>query len=332
MKPEPASVPSYPLWEQHCCLPLKPDASITELLRYRRPAGSYLSVNVGYAPQTKAEATAIAASFRAQARRVDGIELVDGVTEVDAVRGAGSVALAFDLEDSNPLDGDPANIGHFYGLGVRSMLPTYNHANAAGCGCLDVTDTGLTPHGRDLVREMNSVGMMVDGSHCSVRTGLDLADATERPMIYSHSNLRRLWEHPRNLTDDQARSCAATGGVIGINGVGIFLGVNEPDHAAKRLSAMADHIEAAVELVGIDHVGIGSDYLFDTDFELEFADNPESFSEAYTAWGPLQFVPPEDVLTLDRVLRERGFDEPSIEAVYGGNFARVAADVWATPE
>lgn len=325
------TAPSYPLWEQHCCLPLQPSASIEELLRYRRPAGSYLSVNVGYAPQSFAEATGIAASFRDQARSYDAVEPIASLADVHAVRAGGGIALAFDLEDSNPLDGDPANLAHFYRLGVRSMLPTYNHANAAGCGCLDATDTGLTGYGRDLVREMNAVGMTVDGSHCSVRTGLDLAETTTRPMIYSHSNLRRLWEHPRNITDEQARTCAETGGVIGINGVGIFLGVNGRGDHARRLAAMADHIEAAVDLVGVEHVGIGSDYSFDReDFLDEIATHSESFSAAYTAWGPLQWVPPEDTLTLDRVLRERGFDEPAIEAVYGGNFARVAAQVWST--
>ncbi|QHE68095.1 dipeptidase [Rhodococcus sp. WAY2] len=319
----------YPLWEQHCCLPLTPSATIDELRRYRRPAGSYVSVNIGYSPQDRAASTAIAENFRAQAG--GDIELVTRLDDVDAIRGAGGIALAFDLEDSAPLDGDLANVAHFHRLGTRSLLPTYNHANAAGCGCLDAHDTGLTGYGRDLVREMNRVGMTVDGSHCSIRTGLDLAAVTERPMIYSHSNLRRLWDHPRNITDDQARSCAETGGVIGINGVGIFLGVNGPDDHARRLSAMADHIEEAVDLVGPAHVGIGSDYSFDAaDFVAEITNNAGSFSDAYTAWGPLQWVPPENVLTLDRVLRNRGFDEPSIEAVYGGNFARVAAAVWAT--
>lgn len=323
---------AYPIWEQHCCLPLQSNASIAELLRYRRPEGSYVSVNVGYAPHTRADSTALVKSFAWQARvEYPEITPVATILDVADVQRSGGIALAFDLEDSNPLDGDPDNIAYFYDLGVRSMLPTYNYVNAAGCGCLDAVDTGLTAYGRELVAEMNRVGMMVDGSHCSTRTGLDLAAATARPMIYSHSNLRRLWEHPRNITDDQAKACADTGGVIGINGVGIFLGVNGPDDNKARLEAMADHIEEAVGLVGIEHVGIGSDYSFDADdFVDEITHHAASFSEAYTAWGPLQWVPPEDTLTLDVVLRRRGFDESSIEAVYGGNFARVAAEVWST--
>ncbi|OZD15301.1 membrane dipeptidase [Rhodococcus sp. 06-156-3C] len=317
------------LWEQHCCLPLVSASSdgtgadIAEVARY--PLGSYVSVNVGFSPHSFAVATALAEDFRRKA-------LSDGrFRMVDEVPDGNLITLAFDLEDSGPLEGDLDNVAHFHRLGVRSMLPSYNWANAAGCGCLDTDDTGLTGYGRDLVAEMNRVGMMVDGSHCSTRTGLDLASATQVPMIYSHSNFSALCEHPRNITDEQAVECARTGGVVGINGVGIFLGPNGRDEGAQRVQAMADHIEYGVDLLGIDHIGIGSDYSFDhEDFNLELATHPEAFSEEYTKYGMLQWVPPEDVVTLPAVLRDRGFDEASIAAVYGGNFARVAARSRAT--
>ncbi|OZC86862.1 membrane dipeptidase [Rhodococcus sp. 06-1059B-a] len=317
------------LWEQHCCLPLVSASSdgtgadIAEVARY--PLGSYVSVNVGFSPHSYAVATALAEDFRRKA-------LSDGrFRMVDEVPDGNLITLAFDLEDSGPLEGDLDNVAHFHRLGVRSMLPSYNWANAAGCGCLDTDDTGLTGYGRDLVAEMNRVGMMVDGSHCSTRTGLDLASATQVPMIYSHSNFSALWEHPRNITDEQAVECARTGGVVGINGVGIFLGKNGRDEGAQRVQTMADHIEYGVDLLGIDHIGIGSDYSFDhEDFNLELATHPEAFSEEYTKYGMLQWVPPEDVVTLPAVLRDRGFDEASIAAVYGGNFARVAARSRAT--
>jgi len=184
-------------------------------------------VNVGYSPQTRADSTAIAKSFAWQARvefpEITPVFSVDGVVEIQE---SGGIALAFDLEDSNPLEGDLANVSYFCDLGVRSMLPTYNYMNAAGCGCLDLADTGLSGYGRDLVAEMNRVGMTVDGSHCSVQTGLDISAITQRAMIYSHSNLRRLWEHPRNITDDQARACAETGGVIGLDVLRISLVVH----------------------------------------------------------------------------------------------------------
>jgi membrane dipeptidase len=206
------------------------------------------------------------------------------------------------------------------------MLPSYNHANAAGSGCLDAVDTGLTAWGRALVAEMNAVGMVVDGSHCSVRTGLDLCMASTSPVVYSHSCLRSVWEHPRNITDEQARECAATGGVVGITGVGIFLGPN-----TATLEAMARHLEAAVELVGIDHVGVSTDFSFDADdFMAEIIAMPELFDESYTRWGPIQWIPPEVFVGLGTVLAERGWSDGDVAAVLSGNFLRVAEQVWPT--
>ncbi|NKX87744.1 dipeptidase [Nocardia coubleae] len=319
------------LWEQHCCLPLLPTARVADLARY--PLGSYLSVNVGYSGETKADSLALLRLFREQAAADPRFRLVDRVSDIGAPE---VISLAFDLEDSAPLDGDLDNVALFYELGVRSLLPTYNHANAAGCGCLDTVDTGLTAYGKDLVRKLNEVGMFVDGSHCSRRTGLDLATHTAAPMIYSHSNFAALWAHPRNITADQARACAATGGVIGINGVGIFLGENAPEARAERLAAMADHIRYGVDLVGIDHIGIGSDYSFDGDqFNAEIHENPAAFSADYTAWGPLQWTPPEDLLgetpgipSLDDLLTDRGFTPTERAALFSGNFTRVATQVW----
>jgi membrane dipeptidase len=316
-----------PLWEQHTCLPLTPDADIAELARYG--ADSYVSVNVGYSPHSFEVCNALLDDFRQKALQHSGLRLIRTVDDIDAARVDGVRAVAFDLEDSGPLAGDLHNVQHFHDRGVRSLLPAYNHANAAASGCLDADDTGLTAHGRDLVAEMNAVGMFVDGSHCSVRTGLDIATHTTAPMIYSHSNFASLWTHPRNITDDQARACADTGGVIGINGVGIFLGVNGPDDGRRRVEAMADQLEYGVNLVGIEHIGIGTDYSFDhEDFNADVAAYPEAFSEEYTKYGPLQWVPPEDSARLPDVLAGRGWDADAIAAVYGGNFRRIARQVW----
>ncbi|GGK51435.1 dipeptidase [Nocardia camponoti] len=316
------------LWEQHCCLPLDRTGRLDEVARY--PAGTYASVNVGYSPHTTSDALGFLHDFRSHAD-----ERFRLVTSIDDIGDPTKIALAFDLEDSGPLGGNLDNVEMFYDLGVRSLLPSYNHANAAGCGCLDTNDTGLTGYGKELVRRLNEVGMFADGSHCSQRTGLDIAAVTSVPMIYSHSNFAGLWAHPRNITDDQARACAETGGVIGINGVGIFLGQNAPGARAERVAAMADHIRYGVDLVGIDHIGVGSDYSFDGDeFNAEIAANPGAFSDDYTKYGPLQWVSPEDLLgesgvpSLSDELAKRGFSEQDQAAIFGGNFRRVAGAVW----
>ncbi|MEV5652974.1 membrane dipeptidase [Nocardia sp. NPDC052254] len=337
------------LWEQHCCLPVLPSADVAELARY--PAGSYLSVNIGYSLHSMADSLAMVELLRRDAAADGRFRLVETIadTEVAASGRKAAIALAFDLEDSRPLDGDLDNVARFHALGLRSLLPTYNHANAAGGGCLDTDDRGLTAHGRDLIRTLGEVGVFADGSHCSRRTGLDIAEIAAGPMIYSHSNFAARWPHPRNITDDQARACAGTGGVIGINGVGIFLGRNRVEGRAARIEAMADHIAYGADLVGVDHIGVGSDYSFDGDqFNAEMAAAPENFSEDYTRWGPLQWVPPEDLLglgrpsagkrpaeipatpvpSLDEALARKGFTEPERTKIFRGNFARAAREVW----
>ena len=313
------------LWEQHCCLPLVPSARVEELARYRRRGGAFASVNAGYAPHSAAEVLALLRTFRDGVHADERLLLADTLGDVEAAHGSGRVAVAFDLEDSGPLEGDLDRVAEFYALGVRTMLPTYNVRNAAGSGCLDAVDEGLTAYGRALVRQMNAVGMVVDGSHCSTRTGLDLAEATERPMVYSHSSMRAVWDHPRNVTDDQARACAATGGVVGITGVGIFLGTND-----ASLEAFVRHVDHAVELLGPEHVGVSTDFPFDAgDLRQEMLDNPELFPESYTRWGPIDFMPPEDLLRVERALEDRGYPAAAVTAILGGNFRRVAEQNWA---
>lgn len=312
------------LWDQHTCLPLQPDADVGPLARYLRGGGALISVNAGYSPHSFSDTMALLAQFRNAVDAHPDMELAADCDDVAAITDAGRIAVVFDLEDSRPLDDDLDNLATLADLGVRTLLPTYNHANRAGSGCLDTTDGGLTAWGRAMVAQMNSVGIVPDGSHCSARTGLDMCEVSAGPVIYSHSCMRTVWDHPRNITDEQALACAATGGVIGITGVGIFLGPNTP-----TLEAMTQHLEYAVDLVGIDHVGISTDFSFDyTDFVDELARNPHLFDDSYTRWGVIQWMPPETLLTLGEHLTRRGWTDAHIQAVLGRNFQRVAQSAW----
>lgn len=299
------------LWDQHTCLPLRTDTDVDPLMRYQHRAGVLVSVNAGYSPHSFHDVTALLRHYRAAVDAHPAIELATGIDGVKAITGAGRVAVVFDLEDSHPLDDNLDNLARLADLGVRTLLPTYNHANRAGSGCLDSTDGGLTGWGRAIVAELNNVGIVPDGSHCSARTGLDMCEASTGPVVYSHSCMRAVWDHPRNITDDQARACAATGGVIGITGVGIFLGPNTP-----TLEAMARHLEYAVDLVGIDHVGVSTDFSFDyADAVDEFTRNANLFDDSYTRWGPIQWMPPETLLMLDEHLARRGWTSSDVKAV-----------------
>lgn len=312
------------LWDQHTCLPLREGTDVAPLTRYQHGGGAVLSVNVGYSPQRFADTMALLRHFHRAIDAHPQLRVATGLADVEAITAAGHIAVVFDLEDSNPLDDDLDNLAVLVEHGVRTLLPTYNHASRAGHGCLDTDDGGLTGWGRAIVTEMNAVGMVPDGSHCSTRTGLDLCEISSGPVIYSHSCMRSVWDHPRNITDGQARACAASGGVIGITGVGIFLGPNTP-----TLEAMTRHLEYAVELVGIEHVGVSTDFSFDhTELTDEMAANPQLFDDSYTRWGPIEWMPPETWLRLHEHLAGRGWADTDIGAVLGGNFHRVARQVW----
>ncbi len=312
------------LWDQHACLPLRTDTPVDPLTRYQRDGAAFVSVNAGYSPHSFRDTMALLRHYRAAVDAHPDLELAVAIDDVLAITGDGRIAVVFDLEDSRPLDGDLGNLATLAGLGVRTMLPTYNHANHAGSGCLDADDGGLTAWGRSLVTEMNDVGIVPDGSHCSARTGLDMCEISTGPMIYSHSCMRSVWDHPRNITDDQARACAATGGVIGITGVGIFLGPNTP-----TLEAMTRHLEYAAHLVGIDHVGVSTDFSFDyVDFYDELARNPDMFDDSYTRWGEIRWMEPETLVQLGGHLSRQGWTNADIEAVLSGNFYRVARHAW----
>jgi membrane dipeptidase len=294
------------------------------LARYAGAGGSVVSVNAGYRPQDRLATRTLLAAFRTALAADDRFLLVATVADADRAAGDERIGVVFDLEDCGPLDGDLGALAEFHDLGVRTLAPTYNHRNAAGSGCLDSVDEGLSAYGRDLVRELNAVGMVADGSHGGVRTGLDLCRYSTLPVIYSHSCMRGLWEHPRNITDDQARACAETGGVIGITGVGIFLGPND-----ASIDALCRHIDYAVDLVGPEHVGVASDYPFDADdLRQEMLANAHLFPETYTRWGPIEFMPPEDLLTVGAALSARGYPDDAVAAIVGGNFRRVAQRVW----
>ena len=145
-------------------------------------------------------------------------------------------------------------------------------------------------------------------------------------MIYSHSNLRRLWEHPRNITDEQAVECARTGGVVGINGVGIFLGEND-----ASTEAVVRAVDYAVGVVGPEHVGLGLDYVFDQDeLNTYLAENRDTFppGSGYAESIPHRFASPTQLPEVTESLLRLGYPEDAVRAIIGGNWLRVAEQVW----
>ena len=188
--------------------------------------------------------------------------LADRTDDVAAAKEQGKLAVSFAFQGSNALMGDLTLVEVYRRLGVVQMLLAYNAGNLAADGCHESRNAGLTQFGRDLVAEMNRVGMIVDVTHVGRRSSLEALELTTRPPLFSHSTPQKFAPHDRNITDEQIRACAAKGGVVCLNGIGLFM-----DATQRRASAslLADTIEYVVQLVGPGHAGIGLDYIFDTE-------------------------------------------------------------------
>jgi membrane dipeptidase len=204
------------------------------------------------------------------------------------------------------------------------MLFAYNLNNLAGGGCHD-GNAGLTSFGRDVIKEMNRVGMVVDCSHTAYRTTMEAMQVSDAPVIFSHSCAKALRNHGRNIVDEQIKACAKTGGVVGITGVSLFLGENDTSS-----ETFVNHIAHAADLVGPEHVGISLDYAFDAENVDGLLDANKAYwpeSEDYGRW-PTSYVPPKQLMEITETMVKRGFRDREILGVLGGNFLRVASEVW----
>ena len=314
------------VWDNHACLPLRSadDAWLPSIDRHRQSGVDVVSLNVGYGDQGSERHLAALERFRAwYGARPDRYVLAGSAADIRAAKAAGKLAILFDIEGMNALDGEPGRVADYYALGVRWMLIAYNHANPAGGGCLD-EDAGLTELGRAAIAEMERVGMLLCCSHTGWRTAMEAIEASRAPVILSHSNADALWPHPRNAPDELMVACARTGGVVGINGIGPFLGSE-----TASAGAMVRHIEHALALVGEDHVSIGLDYSFDQASTRTYLErmSPEARRKLRLE-GELSMAPPETFPELAGVMLERGHQPSVVRKVLGENLMRLAEQVW----
>lgn len=317
-------------WDAHMCLPLHPQASFTPIDRLRACGLNYVSINVGMDMNPVAQILSVLAGYRATiAAHPDRYVLASSVADIERARLGGQIAIGFDLEGAMPLLEQPDMVALYAQLGVRQIHFAYNRNNSVADGCHDET-RGLTPLGRRMVQAVNQAGVLMDCSHTGRDCSLEIMAASSQPVVFSHANPLALVAHGRNISDAQIRACAATGGVVCVSGVSLFLGRPSPSAAD-----VARHVAYVADLVGVAHVGIGLDNGF-AEPGLDDAP-PGHFDRSY--WWPvsagyanaiadIRYAPVDTWQHLEAALLATGMAAAEVAQVLGGNMLRVAQQVW----
>lgn len=255
------------------------------------------------------------------------VEIVHDVEDLHRLKKDSKLGLILALEDSRQLDKDLRKVQLFHGLGVRRMQLVYTTLNDAGCGAGDRVDTGLSRFGVQLVGEIERCGVLLDLCHCGPRTLTDALDVATRPAVWSHTNVRAVFDHPNNLSDDQLEGVAENGGVVGVSGVPFYSGA-----PGVTLAGVLDHVDHIVNRIGIDHVGVGL-AIFENhplSFYARFANLPvEIYGTPPWAW-PDGISTIADFPNIATALADRGYDQAAITAILGGNLLRVMGTAWTS--
>lgn len=291
--------------------------------------GFHNSFGIG-GPDAYAEVLAFLAGWQGFAgRHPDVFALIGSGADLDNAKATGRIGVIMGVQDADHFR-TPADVATFYQLGQRCSQLTYNEQNLIGSGSTDRVDGGVSDYGAAIIKAMNDAGMLVDVSHCGDRTTLDAVATSTVPIAFTHSNCRAIAHHPRTKTDEAIKALGAKGGVMGITGVRQFVSPVDP----TTIATMVDHIDHVVKLIGIDHVGIGSDadlYGYDRMAPDQYAKLKASYKSSYAFRDKIDidgFNHPRKMFDLTEELIRRNYSDANIAAILGGNFRRLLGATW----
>ena len=236
---------------------------------------------------------------------------IETAGDLDRVKASDKIGIVIGQQNSAHFR-TAGDVNRFYNMGQRVSQLTYDD-NRLGGGSTSLKDTGLTDFGASIVERMNTIGMAIDVSHCGDRTTLDAIDASRKPVLVTHSNCRALVPHSaRCKTDEAIRRLAAKGGVFGVTMIRFFV---RPSGAAT-LEDMLDHVDHVARLVGVEHIGIGSDvdlvgHAPRSNADLEGIEYLKKFFE------------------ITEGLVRRKYNAGQIRMIIGGNFQRALSGIWS---
>lgn len=262
----------------------------------------------------------------------DRLLLVRTPEDIEMAKRTGKTGLYIYFQSPEPLETQRWRLRLFYELGLRMLQLTYNNRSLAGDGCAERTDSGLSEWGLVLVEECNRLGIGIDVSHSGYRTTMEAIEASRTPVLITHANARALCDNPRCKTDEQARACAARGGVIGVQALPSFISARDP---RPTIEDMLDHLDHWVRLVGVDHVGLGLDFTngHERDDYSLLGYKPEMYEHTWVG-GVQQWIDGlgslADLPNITERLLQRGYGEVDAAKIMGGNFVRVLGEIWTS--
>ncbi len=277
------------------------------------------------------------AAWQHRFREYDDILVqVRTVDELFQAKKDGKVGIILGSQNASPIENDLDRLALFHALGMRVIQLTYHERNLLGNGCWERRDDGLSNFGVDAVREMNRLGILIDLSHVGDRTTLEAIELSDKPVAITHANARSYFDHPRNKADEALKLLVERKGVIGATSITSFL----PTQFESTLEDYVDAIDDMVERVGIDHVGIGTDFTQDqpesfwryigsqqgTKYPSTFADPSIRYDQL--PMSPKGFETPDKFPNLAAALINRGYKPDDTSKILGGNWLRLFREVW----
>ncbi|MDJ0939210.1 MAG: membrane dipeptidase [Woeseiaceae bacterium] len=245
-------------------------------------------------------------------------------------RKSGRTAVMMNFQDTIMLEGEIENVDALHALGMRCFQLTYNFRNLVGDGCLERTNAGLSDFGLEVVERANKLGVLIDLSHCGPQTTFDGIEFSKKPVAMTHTMCDSVRSgHPRAKTDEQIRACAEKGGVVGMIALGYFIG---PDPGGEStIETYADHIDHAVSIAGIEHVGISTDFppqgispwaTYENWYEPRTVVFKPSYELRWPPWIP-ELDTTDRYRNLVEVLDKRGWKDKDMERLLGLNWLRL---------
>lgn len=253
--------------------------------------------------------------------------LIKNSKDFEQIQKDNKIGYILALEGSGSIGSDFSLLHNYYNLGVRSIALTHNKRNLLADGCAEKPAKGLSKLGIDFVEELNNLNVLIDLSHISQPSFWDVLDRIKKPPIATHSNAKSLCNHARNLNDGQIKAIADRKGVIGINFFSTFIDENKNNATINRL---IDHIDYIIELVGINHVGLGPDFLNYYIEDLKTLDEQLSDPFGDLSDSESNFEVIEDLTEFPKLfeaIQKRGYSDQEVKKIKGENFIRVFREV-----